>query len=112
IREGREATFFFPREGVWTGVDIRAIGDVYAIQELLGEFRPDKTPSLIPGEITAAGKVPICFTAATADHSASAVQIASASTDALIICALSSGLQSISTNMWTISDEFEFKKQK
>ena len=112
IREGREATFFFPQDGVWTGYDIRSIGDVYTIQEQLGEFSPEKSPSLIPEDITSSGKVPICFTAATSEHSASAVQIASASVDALLICSLSSGLQSISTNMWTISDEFEFKKQK
>lgn len=112
IREGREATFFYPADGLWNSFEIHAIGDVYQIQEQLSSFKPDKTPSLIPEAITSAGKVPICFTAATSDNSGSAVRIASASADAMLICSAASGLQNISSNMWTISYEFELKKQK
>ncbi len=112
IREGREAKFYFPREGIWYGIDIRSVGDVYQIQELLGDFRPDRNVSLIPEEILTSNKVPICFTAATEAANGSAVRIASASAGIMMICSDRSGLQNICTNLWTISPEFELKKQK
>ena len=112
IREGREASFYFPKDGLWYCIDIRSIGDVYQIQELLGDFKPDKNVSLIPEELVLSGKVAICFTAATEENSGTAIRIAAALPEVMMISALDSGLQSICTNMWSISREFEIKKQK
>ena len=110
VREGREATFFYCKEGLWLSADIHDNSDIFRLQEQLGEYTPCEAPSLIPPEITAAGKTPICFTAAYAENQGSAAQIAAQAPEGLIICALSSGLQGISPNLWTISQEYEFKK--
>ena len=111
IREGREAAFFYCDEGLWVNVDIRAMNDVYLLQEQLSGYSPSEPPVLVPPEIAAAGKTPICFSAATGDEPGSAVQIASDVPEALIITAQSAGVQAITSNCWTISPEFDFRKQ-
>ena len=112
IREGREASFYFPKDGLWYCIDIRSIGDVYQIQELLGDFKPDKNVTLIPEDIVLSGKVAICFTAAVAEQSSSVIRITSALPEVMVINAADSGLGDICPNMWSISKEFELKKQK
>lgn len=111
VREGREATFFYCRDGLWLSEEIHNMGDVYRIQEQLSDYSPCEPPSLIPSEIGAAGKTPICFTAATENNTGSAVQIANQAPNGLLICAEKSGMRLIGSNFWTISQEFEFRKQ-
>lgn len=112
LREGREATFFFCTEGLWLSEEIHNMADVYRLQEELAGFVPCEPPQLFPPEIAGSSKTPICFTSATGDKAGSAMQIAAQSPDALIICAESAGMQTISTNIWKISDEFEFRRQQ
>lgn len=111
VREGREATFFFCRDGLWLSEEIHNMGDIYRIQEQLSDYSPCEPPSLIPSAIIAAGKTPICFTTATAANRSSAAQIAVQSPGGLIISSVESQLLPVGANCWTISNEFEFRKQ-
>lgn len=111
VREGRETVFFFSEKNIWRSMDIHTEADIYAIQELLADLEPSTVKNSVPLEIINAGKAPICFTTATADFSDSAERIVSESPDVLMICAASSGLSKITSEMWSISEEFEIKKQ-
>jgi uncharacterized protein (DUF58 family) len=111
VREGREAEFYFFSDSAWQGVTVRTDADVYLLQEKLADFSPSEPPQLMPPEISASGKTPICFTAATAETDSSAVTIAAQCPDSLIISSAESGLQNISPNFWTVSADYEFTKQ-
>ncbi len=111
LKEGREATFFYCSEGLWLSEEIHNMADVYRLQEELAGFSPCEPPQLIPPELAMSSKTPICFTTALNEDAGSVLQIASQSPDALIICAESAGLQTLSPNLWKITDEFEFHRQ-
>lgn len=111
VRDGREASFFRFSEGLWLRTDIHTMADVYILQEQLASFAPAVPSHTVPPEIINSGKSPICFTAAVSDSPRTAVEITSQCPDSLIISAASANLQNICPNLWTISTEFEFKKQ-
>lgn len=110
LREGREATFYYCSEGLWLSEEIHNMADVFRLQEELSGLEPCEPPALIPPELTASAKTPICFTSAVSGKDSSAVQIAAQSPDALIICSAGANLPMISPNLWTISNEFEFSR--
>ena len=111
VREGRETVFYFAEKEMWHSVDIRTTANIFALQEMLAGFEPCSSKNIIPPEIISSGKTPICFTAATSDNPQSAAQIVSESPGVCMICAASSGLPRLTSEMWIISDEFELKKQ-
>ncbi len=111
VREGREASFFFYSGGLWLRTDIHSIGEVYALQEQLSSLAPSNPSKLIPDEIMNAGKTPICFTTAINDCMHSVTEIVAACPDALIISSMTAQLPHISTNLWTVSNDYEFRKQ-
>lgn len=111
VREGKETTFFFAEKDIWQRIDIRTAEDIYILQERFAGFVPCTLKNVLPAEITDIGKTPICFTSATSDYSQSASRIASEFPDVLMICAASSGLSRLTSDMWIMSNEFELKKQ-
>ena len=111
VREGREATFFFPSDGLWLANEIHDQKDVFRLQELLSDFSPSNPPTPVPAEITNAGKTPIVFSAALKEHEEGLAKIVGLCPDSLIITALSAGVTLLAPDMWNISDEFEFRKQ-
>lgn len=111
VREGREATFFFPADGLWLSNDIHDQKDVFRLQELLSRFSPSEPPTPVPAEITNAGKTPIVFSAATAEQQTGLLRAVSQCPDALVITSQAAGLPGVFQDMWTVSDEFEFIKQ-
>ncbi len=110
IREGREATFFYCKDGLWLAHEIHSQPDVFALQEILSDYSPCEAPTPVPSEITAAGKTPIVFSAAVRGAEGTLSDIISQCPEALVITAYSALIPSMSSDMWTISDEFEFRK--
>ncbi|MCD8096116.1 MAG: DUF58 domain-containing protein [Ruminococcus sp.] len=111
IREGREATFFYYKDNMWLKAEIHNMGDVYALQEEFSDFEPSEPASVIPPEIISSMKTPICFSTASAEYPQSAVDAVSAYPDLLMLSSEMAGLQNICPNLWTVSEDFEFKKQ-
>lgn len=111
VREGKEASFFRYDGGLWLKTDIHSSAEVYLLQEQFASFSPSDPKDIVPPEITAAGKTPICFTCASSEHSASAEAIVSKCPDSLIISAEIAALNDISPNLWTVTSEFDFKKK-
>jgi hypothetical protein len=111
VRDGKEASFFRFSEGLWLKTDIHTMADVYLLQELLSSFSPSVPAKLVPPEITDSGKSPICFTAAFSENSSSVAEICAACPDSMIIAAESAGLNNICTNLWTVTSDYEFRKQ-
>jgi hypothetical protein len=112
VRDGRETTFFHYSGGLWLRSDIRTLSDIYQLQEQLASFAPSSPEQLIPPEIASIGKTPICFTTAVSERIDSITTICSQSPQSLVICAESANLRNISPNLWTVTSEFELKKQK
>ena len=111
IHEGREATFFFPSDGLWLANEIHDQKDILRLQELLAEFTPCEPPTCVPAEIMNAGKTPIVFSTAYRNQSEGLMKIVAQCPEALVITAQQAGVALICPDMWTISDEFEFIKQ-
>ena len=110
VREGRETVFFLSDGGQWYKTDIRTPADIHNIQQQLSRFTPDNSGNIIPPEIFGMGKTPICFTSAVSDNSQSAVNIVSQIPEILLICSSDSELPHITSEIWTISENFEMKK--
>ncbi len=111
VREGRETVFFLPDKEGWHKMDVRNAADIHTIQQQLANFTQSRQKDVVPPEIFGMGKTPICFTAAVAQSPQSAVSIVSQLPDVLLICASSSKLPHITSEMWILSQTFELKKQ-
>lgn len=111
VRENREATFFYCSDGLWLAHEIHNLNDVYALQEILSAYTPCNVPSVIPPEIIASGKTPICFSATVGEKPSSALQIALQCPDVLMICARAAEMPQLGVDLWNISEEFEFSRQ-
>lgn len=109
-KEGRDAFFYFCSDGLWLGHEIHEQKDIYTLQEMLADLSPCETTALVPGDITNAGKTPICFTAAVKDRSESVMQIMRQFPEAMVISALDAGLELDGPGCWVISQEFEFTR--
>ena len=111
VHEGREATFFFPSEGLWLSNDIHDQKDILRLQELLSGFSPSEPPTAVPAEIVNEGKTPIVFSTAVRDNDAGLMKIIAQCPEALVITSQAAMVPLLCPDMWTISDEFEFRKQ-
>lgn len=110
VREGRDATFYFCKDGAWIENEIHEQGDVLRLQEMLADYAPCEPPALVPEQIGAAAKTPICFTAALKDNAYNASQIAAMYPEALIISAFEAGVALENGVQWAITEDFEFTK--
>lgn len=110
VREGRETVFFLPDGTQWHKTDIRTPADVHTIQQRLSDFSPDHSGSIIPPGILGMGKTPICFTSAVAEAPQSAVSIVSEIPGIILVCSSDSELPHITSELWTVSADFEIKK--
>ena len=110
VREGRETVFFLPDGDRWHKTDIRTPADIHEIQQKLSDFSPDSGGNIIPPEISGTGKTPVCFTSATAKVPQSAAGIVSAIPGIILVCSSDSELPHITSELWTISENFEMKK--
>jgi len=108
--EGREAVFYYCKQGLWMEADIRSGADVFTLQEELSDFEPSENAQVIPTQLSNDGKTPICFTAAMNGKTASVEQIASLFPDAMIISSYAASLPVITPNQWVLSDGFELNK--
>ncbi len=110
LADGREAAFFYCKQGLWMSADIHIPADVYALQEELSDFEPCETSELLPPALVDLSKTPIVFTAATGNNAASAGYIVSQRPDAMIIASYAASLPLITSNQWVLSDGFELGK--
>ena len=110
VREGRDAVFFYCKDGVWVSNEIHEQGDIFNLQEQLSDFVPCESSEIIPKDILNAGKTPICITAAVKGYEENAAAVATNCPDSLIISAQSAELSFLCAGHWTISEEFEFNK--
>lgn len=110
LAEGRDATLFYCKQGLWMSADIHALQDIYALQEELSDLEPNENALVFPNKIAELSNAPICFTSATADSCASAEYIVSHYPDALIICSYASSLPVIASNQWMLTDGFELNR--
>ena len=111
MQEGRDACFFLCMDGVWHKNELHTASDVMELVETFCAFRPAKTKMLLPEEVASGGKTPICFTTAVAGKDESARRIAAQFPNAMFLSALTAGLTPLTGEHWTISPEFEFRKQ-
>lgn len=110
VREGRDAVFFYCRDGMWAANEIHEQGDILKLQEQLADFEPCEPPDVIPKEILNAGKIPICLTAAVKGYDENVSAVAARCPEGIVISALDAGLSFDCAGHWTISEEFEFNK--
>ena len=110
LAEGRDAVFYYCKQGMWMSVDIHVPADIYALQEELSDFEASVCSQTLPPELAADSKIPICFTAATAHNLSSAEAIISAVPDTMIIGSYAASLPVITANQWVLSSVFELKK--
>ena len=110
LSEGREATVFYCKRGLWMSVDIHTVSDIYTLQEEMSDFEPSENASPVPPELNSALKTPICFTSAMNGNSFSAEEIASRYPDSMIISSYASSLTVVSDNQWMITDSFELNR--
>lgn len=110
LAEGREASFFYCKQGLLMSIEIHNMQDVYALQEELSDFEPCDTAAVLSSQNTEFSKTPICFTSAMNGNSASAEYIVSRWPDTMIIASAGASLPTITSNMWTLSDTFELSK--
>ncbi len=108
--EGRDAVFFFCKQGLWMSVDIHTSADIFALQEELADFEPNKNAGELPPEISGSSKTPVCFTAAVSENFASAEYIAARCPDAVLISSYAASLPVISANQWVLTDGFELNR--
>ncbi|MBQ1516978.1 MAG: DUF58 domain-containing protein [Clostridia bacterium] len=114
IREGREVIFFYPLKGKWERADIYTAADISLVQEKFAEFEPCELNSYIPEELLETEKSAVCFTAAgkTSNNSVNRIlyNILPHSSDMVLVSAACAQLPLLSSNAWSITDEFEIKK--
>ena len=114
IREGREVIFFYPLKGKWERADIYTAADISLVQEKFAEFEPCELNSYIPEELLETEKSTVCFTAAgkTSNNSVNRIlyNILPHSSDMVLVSAACAQLPLLSSNAWSITDEFEIKK--
>lgn len=109
IKEGREVSCLYRKQGLWMTAEIRSQGDIYALQEELSETEPDKAGGVLPDPARLSG-VPIVFTSAMQGCSGSAELIARRFPDSMLISSYASSLPSFSANSWVLSEGFELHK--
>lgn len=110
LAEGRDASFFYCKQGLLMSIDVHAMQDVYQLQEELADLEPCDTLSVLSGGPAEFKGAPICFTAAMGGNSSSAEGIVSRFPDSMIISSHCASLPLISSNQWVLSDEFELNK--
>ncbi len=110
VREGRETVFFLADGDRWHKTDIRTPVDIHHIQQRLSDFTPNPALSVIPPEIFSTGKTPICFTSAVAETPQSAAAVVSEIPEIFLVCSSDSGIPHITSELWTISANFEIQK--
>ena len=110
LRDGRDASFHYCKQGLWMEAEIRTDADVFALQEELADFEPSEKASLIPDSLRSDSKSLICFTSAFAGNCASAEYIVSQRPDTMIISSYASSLPVLTSNQWVISSGFELNK--
>lgn len=112
ILEGLETTFYLSQNGSWTKFDIRTSLDVEAIQQRLAFYEPAEIKNFVPDETVNSNKTIFCMTTASGKNSSSAQQIVSQIPNVILIYYKYAKLPRITSQMWSVSKEFELHKEK
>lgn len=107
LNEGREALFYYCKQGLWICADIKNVTDIYELQEALSDLEADEKASVMPPALMQDAKSPICFTAATGSSTYTAEYIAAHRPDAIIIASYAASLPVISASQWILSEGFD-----
>lgn len=110
LREGRDAVYFFSKQGMRMKLDIRTQADIFKLQEELSEIEPEKDGNALSSDFSALPKNIILFTSATAISVSSAAQIISQRPETMLISSYASTLPRISENQWILSEGFDINK--
>ena len=109
LSEGREATVYYNKQGMWMFADIHAPSDVYLLQEELSDYEPSSVLSDLPAQLIG-NKSLICLTSAMNNSFISAENIISTFPDSIVISSYAASLPVISQNQWILSDDFDLNK--
>jgi uncharacterized protein (DUF58 family) len=108
--EGRDAVFWFCKQGLWMSAEMHNPTDIYALQEELADFEPCECPQLFPAELNSVSTLPICFTAAVNSDFSTLEALVAAHPDTMIISSYAASLPPLSSNQWVLSDAFELSR--
>jgi uncharacterized protein (DUF58 family) len=111
LRAGFESEYSFFVED-WETVEIKDEASLLYVQERLGGVKPYPAEHRFPeGNFNSKGKAQTCFTACTADMSGQLEALAENFNGSLVVTEMS-GISRIQDDMWTVTDDFEFKKMQ
>jgi len=106
-QQGLETDMYFFTEGSWHCFPVKALGDVYSLAELLADNQPYISEHRIPPEALKHGTA-LCFTSIRAEDQALSAELSSFG-GLVFIVSQDSGFRAGSGDIWTCSEEFEFK---
>ena len=112
VHEGLETTFFLSEKGSWNKFIIRTGLDIEAVQQRLAFYEPAEMKDPVPHEIINMNKTIFCFTTSTGQDPSSAEQIVSEIPNVILIYYKYAKLPKITSEMWSVSKNFELKKEK
>lgn len=110
IRAGYESEYNYFIEDHWEMMEISDEGSLMLLQERLAGILPypaeDRTPD---HDINEKGKAMMCFTACTGEMTGELAELLESFGGTLVV-AKESGIGALRSDMWSVSEEFEFAK--
>ncbi len=106
--QGLETDFYYYLDSKWQMMQIKSLGDVYLLAEALAGMKPYSGAERIPAEVLKTG-ITICFTAVDESDLSNARDLFSSYANVTFVVGANSGFNSTYGDIWTCSEDFEFK---